>query len=143
MVPNGGLRSGSEVNSKSSSGLRSLPSGPFDLFMNGPEIFNFTLRVVGSTLEDVLDKSNLKEAEVDYFVFHQANAFMLEHLISKLGIPAEKAPIVMGEWGNTVSGSIPMALCELEEQGLTSKPSSLVLIGFGVGLSWAGVSVVF
>lgn len=143
MVPNGGLRSGGDISPKSPSDLRAIPTGPFDLFMDGPEIFNFTLRVVGPTIEDILNKSNLNEAEVDFFVFHQANAFMLKHLISKLGIPAEKAPIVMREWGNTVSGTIPMALCELEESGRTRLGSRLVLMGFGVGLSWAGVSIKF
>jgi len=141
MVPNGGLRSGGDVSPKSSNEIRGLQAGQFDLFMDGPEIFNFTLRVVGSTMEDVLGKSNLEEADVDYFVFHQANSFMLEHLVSKLCIPVEKAPILMREWGNTVSGTIPMALCELEKSGLTNVGSRLVLLGFGVGLSWAGVAV--
>ncbi len=142
MVPHGNLREGIEVSPKSNTSLRGLQRGHYDLFMDGPEIFNFTLRVVGRTLKEVLEKSELKEADVDFFVFHQANEFMLNHLVSKLGIPFEKAPVVMNEWGNTVSGTIPMALCELEKGGQTKSGSRLVLLGFGVGLSWAGASVV-
>lgn len=141
IVPNGGMRPGDEFSTKASADARNFPSSQFDLFMNGPEIFNFTLREVGRTLEDVLEKSNLSLDLVDFVLFHQANAFMLNHLIAKLKIPAHKAPILMKHWGNTVSGTIPMALTELYERGAIRPGSKLVLLGFGVGLSWAGASV--
>lgn len=141
VVPSGGLRNGSEINEKSTNESRKIDSGPFDLFMDGPEIFNFTLREVGKTLLDVLEKSALQAEEIDYFVFHQANAFMLKHLITKLNLPTGKCPILMSEWGNTVSGTIPMSLAELSNQGLTPPGTRLLLLGFGVGLSWAGVTV--
>lgn len=141
IVPNGGMRPGDGLSSKASAAARNFSPSQFDLFMNGPEIFNFTLREVGRTLEDVLEKSNLSLDVVDYVVFHQANAFMLKHLISKLGIAPQKAPILMKDWGNTVSGTIPMALTELYQRGEVGPGARLVLLGFGVGLSWAGVSV--
>lgn len=140
-VPNGGMRPGDDLSSKASAAARNFSSSQYDLFMNGPEIFNFTLREIGKTLEDVLEKSNLSLDLVDYVVFHQANAFMLKHLISKLDIPPQKAPILMKDWGNTVSGTIPMALTELYQRGEVRSGTRLVLLGFGVGLSWAGVSV--
>jgi 3-oxoacyl-[acyl-carrier-protein] synthase-3 len=142
LVPTGGLRNGEKLSPKSSALIRGFPPGPFDLFMNGPEIFKFTIRVVEQTLLEVLKKSKLSKDEVDFFVFHQANAFMLEHLVRKLDLPSEKAPILMKHWGNTVSGTIPMALTELTDSGRITAGTKLVLIGFGVGFSWAGASVV-
>jgi 3-oxoacyl-[acyl-carrier-protein] synthase-3 len=143
MVPNGGLKRIISPESKSSSVSRNFQTGAFDLYMDGPEIFNFTLRVVGDTLQEVLEKSKLKKSDVDFFVFHQANAFMLTHLVKKLEIPEEKAPILMRDWGNTVSGTIPMALIQMSDNGQLKPGSRLVLLGFGVGLSWAGVSLLF
>ena len=80
------------------------------LFMDGPEIFQFTLSVVPKTVKDLLEKENLTLDGIDIFVFHQANAFILEHLRKKLGIPREKFLLDMAETGNTVSASIPIAL---------------------------------
>lgn len=109
-----------------------------NLFMNGPEIFNFTLRVIPPMASDLIARAGLKAENVDHWVFHQANRFMLEHLRKKLGVPPEKFPILMSHCGNTVSSTIPIALNELQKQGKLAAGQTLALVGFGVGYSWAG-----
>lgn len=108
------------------------------LYMNGPEIFNFTIRRVPEVIGKVLAKASLKLEDIDHFVFHQANAFMLEHLRRKLTIPAEKFVLSMERCGNTVSGSIPLALASMLDSGTLVNGGRVLLCGFGVGLSWAG-----
>ena len=109
-----------------------------NLFMNGPEIFNFTLRVVPQMTAQLLERAGRKMEDVDHWVFHQANRYMLEHLRKKLGVPPEKFPILMAHCGNTVSSTIPIALRELQAQGRLASGQTLALVGFGVGYSWTG-----
>ena len=106
------------------------------LFMNGSEIFNFTLEAVPTSIEKVLEKNNIKFQEIDYFLFHQANNFMLEHLREKLNIPTEKFPKFIENTGNTVSSTIPFLINDLNEKQILKKGDKLLLIGFGVGYSW-------
>jgi len=106
------------------------------LFMNGSEIFNFTLETVPASVEKVLEKNNIKFEEIDYFLFHQANNFMLEHLREKLNIPKEKFPKFIETTGNTVSSTIPFLINDLNEKQILKKGDKLLLIGFGVGYSW-------
>lgn len=142
IVPLGGLRPGSTSFPKSNLSARGLDESKYGLYMDGPEIFNFTLRVVVKTIESILAKSSLSKSDIDFFVLHQANAFVLSTLREKLEVAQEKVPILMGNWGNTVSGTIPMALCELKSQGRIGHGERAVLLGFGVGLSWGGLSAV-
>lgn len=139
MVPNGGLRPGSSLHASSSSSNRGLASNGYDLYMNGPEIFNFTLRVVPDTVHDILRKAKLRFQDIDLFVFHQANAYMLEHLRKKLNIDEAKFFISMAKSGNTVSSTIPIALADAETSGVLQKGMKVMLLGFGVGLSWGGL----
>lgn len=113
------------------------------LFMDGPEIFQFTLNVVPKTVEAILEKANLQLDDVDYFVFHQANAFILEHLRKKLHIPMNKFFLDMSDTGNTVSASIPIALRKGTETGYIKKGMKVMLLGFGVGYSWGGCILEF
>lgn len=138
VVPNGGLRSGTGLQPKSNPTMREISSNGYDLYMDGPEIFNFTLRVVPETVDAILKKKGIALDDVDLFVFHQANAFMLEHLRKKLGVPREKFFVSLAETGNTVSSSIPIALRQADEAGRLSPGSKVMLLGFGVGLSWGG-----
>ena len=106
------------------------------LFMNGSEIFNFTIDIVPTLVEDILDKNELLKEDIDGYVFHQANAFMLNFLRKKLKIEEEQFHYYMSEVGNTVSSTIPIVLCEkLRENKLKG---NLLLAGFGVGYSWGG-----
>ena len=107
------------------------------LRMKGGEVFAFTLRVVPPSIEAVLAQSGLALEEIDLFVFHQANFYMLEHLRQKCGIPREKFMVAMAECGNTVSSSIPMALEQAMAQKRLERGAKVLLSGFGVGTSWA------
>jgi 3-oxoacyl-[acyl-carrier-protein] synthase III len=111
------------------------------LHMNGPEIFNFSLQVVPQTVTELLKASGRRREEIDYFVFHQANRYMLEHLRKKLAISAEKFCISMRDCGNTVSSTIPIALEGLWREGKVLPGNLLMLVGFGVGYSWGATLV--
>lgn len=108
------------------------------LFMNGPEIFNFTLKAVPELVRQVMERSQLSLEEVSCFVFHQANGFLLEHLRKKLRIPEEKFALCLENCGNTVSSTLPIALEMLINEGKIKPGDKILLAGFGVGLSWAG-----
>lgn len=108
------------------------------LFMDGPEIFQFTLSVVPKTVKIVLQNAKLKLEDIDMFVFHQANAFILEHLRQKLDIPHEKFVLDLKETGNTVSASIPIALSRTVTWKSAAMGTKVLLVGFGVGYSWGG-----
>jgi 3-oxoacyl-[acyl-carrier-protein] synthase-3 len=112
-----------------------------DLYMNGPEVFNFTLRTVPAAVEELLRQAGLDKDAVDLFVFHQANGFMLDHLRRKIGIPAAKFVLAMEDVGNTVSSSIPIALQCAEGQGQLKPGALVMLVAFGVGYSWAATLI--
>lgn len=112
-----------------------------NLYMNGPEIFNFTLDVVPKTIDEVLKKNGITKEQIDLFVFHQANKFMLDVLRKTCLIPKAKFYVNMEDIGNTVSASIPIALARAEEDGTLKKGMKVMVVGFGVGLSW-GATVI-
>lgn len=114
-----------------------------NLYMNGPEVFNFTLREVPPAFFELLEKTGMAIQDYDRFVFHQANKFMLEHLRLKLKIPEEKFTVCLENYGNTVSSTIPIALKNEMEQGNLDDNNKLLLLGFGVGYSWAGCKMVW
>ena len=111
------------------------------LWMNGPEVFNFTIRVVPAAVDEVLRRAGLRLEEIDLFVFHQANRYMLEHLRKKLRVPEERFIVAMAHCGNTVSCTIPIALHEARTQGRLRAGHHVMLVGFGVGYAW-GATVV-
>lgn len=111
------------------------------LYMNGSEIFNFTIEAVPPLIEDTLAKNALAREDVDGYVFHQANKFMINFLRKKLKIAPEKFHMYMSEVGNTVSNTIPIVITEeLKENALHG---NILLAGFGVGYSWAGCVLKF
>ena len=106
------------------------------LFMDGMEIFNFTLGVVPESMARALAKNGLTHADIDLYVFHQANRFMLETLRRANGLPRKKFFVDLAETGNTVSASIPIALARAEAAGALKPGMRVMVVGFGVGLSW-------
>jgi len=108
------------------------------LYMNGSEIFNFTLEMVPKLVDETLLLNKLNKSDVNMFVFHQANKYMLNFLRKKIQIPEEKFYVNMDKIGNTVSSTIPIALINAIEEGLINVNSKVLLAGFGVGYSWAG-----
>lgn len=114
---------------------------PQNMYMNGAAIFHFAISVVPKTIADLLAKLSLTVDQVDCFLFHQANRYMLDYLVKKLKIPAEKTHFFIENTGNTSGSTVPAVLSEAIQHGKV-KPGSLVLmIGFGNGLSW-GATVV-
>lgn len=111
------------------------------LAMDGPAIFAFTLRRIPGVVRQLLDRSQLTVDQIDLFVFHQANRFMLESLCVSCGLPRDRFVIDMAEAGNTVSSTIPIALCNAERQSRLHPGMRVMLLGFGVGLSWSGAVV--
>lgn len=104
------------------------------LFMDGKAIFDFTSDVVPSMIEETLNKHRLTLNDVDLFVFHQANKYMINYLRKLMGIDKDKFYVFMENVGNTVSSTIPIALCEAQKEGRLH--GNVVLAGFGVGLSY-------
>jgi 3-oxoacyl-[acyl-carrier-protein] synthase III len=137
MVPTGGMRrmrtaDTSVIAEDDSGNARSADN----LYMNGAEIFNFTLTAVPDSVNKLLAKSGLSIGDVDFFVFHQANRYMLDHLRKRMKIPVEKFAVSMSHCGNTVSSTIPIALKHAEREGRLKPGMVTMLVGFGVGYSW-------
>lgn len=107
------------------------------LYMHGGNVFNFTADVVPDMVEKLLVKSGLQQDDVNLWVFHQANKYMINYLRKLLDIDKDKFYIFMEKVGNTVSSTIPIALCEARKEDRLH--GDVLLAGFGVGLSWGGV----
>jgi 3-oxoacyl-[acyl-carrier-protein] synthase-3 len=134
IVPKGGMRGPSRNGNATA-------QHPDHLHMNGPEIFSFTLRVVPKAVTELLARAEKTIDEVDLFVFHQANRYMLEHLRDKLKIPPEKFVVALSHCGNTVSSTIPIALKEAAANGAPPPGKVIMLVGFGVGYSWGATLI--
>ncbi|HZL56400.1 MAG TPA: ketoacyl-ACP synthase III [Bryobacteraceae bacterium] len=114
---------------------------PANLYMNGAELFSFTMSEVPASVKALLSKTNTTVADYDLFVFHQANGYMLNHLRKSLKIPEDRFFVHLEECGNTVSSTIPIALAQAEKLGRLRAGSRVLLAGFGVGYSWGVTSV--
>ena len=108
------------------------------LYMNGGAIFNFTLETVPVMMTQLLEKSGVGKDSVDYFVFHQANKFMLSTIRKVCALPKDKFYINLAETGNTVSSTVLIGLKECLNNGTIKPGMKVMACGFGVGLSWGG-----
>ena len=106
------------------------------LYMNGPEVFNFTASVIPNFTKELLRKNTIDIDQIDQYIFHQANAFMLNFMRKRIKISKNKFYINLKTSGNTVSCTIPIALKEYSQKIKT--PKKIMVVGFGVGLSWSG-----
>lgn len=113
------------------------PHSSDHLFMNGSEIFNFTISVVPELVKEILERNQVSMSDVDLFIFHQANKYMINYLRKKLKIEEDKFYYFMERVGNTVSSTIPIALYEAAKENKLH--GNVLLAGFGVGYSWGGV----
>ena len=109
------------------------------LFMNGKEIFDFTFFEVPKLIKKTLEKNHVTSEAIDLFIFHQANKFMLLNMRKRCRIPEEKFFVGMEDTGNTVSNSIPIAICRAYHSKRLCSAKKILLSGFGVGLSMAAV----
>lgn len=114
-----------------------LADGDRHLHMNGPEIFRFTTVAVKSALAELLEKIQLSREAINWFVLHQASGFILSHLIKSCQLDPARTPVLLEKSGNTVSASIPLVLKSLMDTRQLRAGDQLVLVGFGVGYSWA------
>lgn len=135
IVPKGGFRDDLPADPRN--------SNPADtLFMEGSEIFNFTLAAVPKLVDDLVESSGAARDAFDAFLFHQANAFMIKHLAKKAKLPPEKVPINIDRFGNTSSATIPLLLVtDCRELVTAGSPALLAMLGFGVGYSWGGCAM--
>jgi 3-oxoacyl-[acyl-carrier-protein] synthase-3 len=108
------------------------------LYMDGGGIFNFTLDTVPEMMKDILAKNRLTAENVDYYVFHQANKFMLSTIRKVCVLPKEKFYIHLEETGNTVSSTVMIGLKDCIQSGTITQGMNVMISGFGVGLSWGG-----
>ena len=107
------------------------------LFMDGMEVFNFTMREVPKDIKRVLKYSNYTIDEIDYIVFHQSNKFMIDFFAKKLKYPIEKVPYSLQKFGNTSAVSIPLTIVsEMKDRIINCKKKKIVISGYGGGLSW-------
>ncbi len=143
IVATGGLRQPSEWADGSYRNAIGERRAGAPLFMNGPEVFNFTLAAVPQAVAALLAKAALSLETIDLIVFHQANAMMLEALRRKMGLPVEKFFVSLTETGNTVSSTIPIALCQAVEAGRLQPGHRVLSVGFGVGYTWAATLMVW
>ena len=104
------------------------------LFMNGGEIFNFTSEAVPVLVDQVLEKNKLSKDDIQLYVFHQANKYMMNYLRKLIEIESDKFYFFLENVGNTVSSTIPIALYEAQKEGKLA--GNVLIAGFGVGYSW-------
>lgn len=144
IVPSGGLRRpiSAETGIETEDEVGNIRSKN-NLYMDGKEVYKFALNEVPKAIERLLEKENTTLADYDYFVFHQANCYMMESLRKRINIPEGKFSMQMGDCGNTVSASIPIALKRECLYGNIKNGDRVLLVGFGVGYSWSACSIVW
>ena len=120
------------------SGSRSMEeaTGNGYVHMNGREVFKFATRVLVSSAQALLDECDVKIEDVDLYVPHQANVRIMDHAVRKLGIPADRMVVNVDRYGNTSSGSIPLALADAQADGRLQKGDLVLMTGMGAGLTW-------
>jgi 3-oxoacyl-[acyl-carrier-protein] synthase-3 len=141
IVPIGGMRERSHSADESHVDEFGNERALSNLYMNGGEIFSFTLRAVPEAVDRLLETMRLQLNDIDLIVFHQANRYMLDHLRKKLKIPEEKFVVSMEHVGNTVSSTIPIALSDAAKSGRLKNGQRVMIVGFGVGYSWAATVI--
>lgn len=113
----------------------------YELYMNGTEVFNFTIDDVPKTIKEFKNHFEINDDDIDMYVFHQANLFMLKTIASRVGIKLDNMPVSIDRFGNTSVTSIPLTLCDACERSLGHKRLNLICSGFGIGLSWGVISM--
>lgn len=113
------------------------------LYMDGSAIFNFTLDAVPAMMKDILAKNEMVKENIDYYVFHQANKFMLNTIRKVCVLPKDKFYVNLNETGNTVSSTVMIGLKQCLDAGTITPGMKVMVAGFGVGLSWGGTILNF
>ena len=136
---------GAVLGSRGDDALLRLPglgrNEPNVLSMEGTQVFKFAVETVPACMDAVLARSGLTVDDIDFFVFHQANARIIDLAVRKYHIPPEKYYKNIDHYGNTAAASVPLVLSELEEQGRIGPGSRLLTVAFGGGLTWGGAVI--
>ena len=127
--------------SRSPATAETVATGQHFAKMNGREVFRFATRVLVDSAEKVLDECGVAVDDVDVYVPHQANVRIIEHARRKLGIPEERTVVNVDRYGNTSSGSIPLALGEAEADGRLAPGELVLMTGMGAGLTWGSALI--
>lgn len=128
---------GAQITAKGSGCMEQALIPPEEFIqMDGREVFRFAVKKVPEVIHELLDAGGMKLEEIDYFVLHQANKRIVESVAKRLGAEIEKFPMNLQEYGNTSSASIPIMLDEMNRDGRLKPGQTIVLAGFGAGLSW-------
>lgn len=113
----------------------------YDLYMDGTEVFNFTISEVPESIKRLMVQANRTPENTDFLVLHQANLFILKQIARMTCFPMTKVPVSMDRYGNTSVSSIPITLCDMASRAIDTDIFKVVMAGFGVGLSWGVVSL--
>ncbi len=142
IIPDGGIRN---LVSEQSFEVKQIADGiercNLNLALDGVDVFNFSITQVHPSIRELYEFANTNTEHYDYFLMHQANKLMNETIRKKLKFEPEKVPYSIAKYGNTSSASIPLTIVSELSDEVSSKPLSLLLSGFGVGLSWGAVSI--
>jgi 3-oxoacyl-[acyl-carrier-protein] synthase-3 len=111
------------------------------LEMNGREVFQFAVETILSSINKILKEENLEIGDINYIVPHQANSRILEYAAKKLNVPLDKFYINLDKYGNTSAASIPIALNEMNNQGLLKPGDKIIMVAFGGGLTYGGALI--
>jgi 3-oxoacyl-[acyl-carrier-protein] synthase III len=133
MVPEGGARPKEQALEP-----RKRHRWASSLIMDGPELVKFTVDVVPPLVEAILQRCGWSPADVDLYLLHQATTFLLDHVKERMKLDDDRVPLALEEYGNTVSSTIPILIRDLRASGRLRPGVRSLMIGFGVGLSWAG-----
>ena len=109
-----------------------------DLYMDGPALINFTVGAIPGLIDDVLEAAETSMDEIGFLLLHQATLKMLSQLQQALEVTEERVPILLQDFGNTVSSTLPILIKQMRDRGDMPPEMKNLLVGFGVGWSWAG-----
>ena len=133
IVPKGGARP-----EKDAIKPRHRHRWPSALYMDGPSLINFTVEAIPRLIDAILADRELSRSDVDYFHLHQATYKLMSQLQQRLGVDTDRIPIMLKNCGNTVSSTLPIVIHQMRDDGRLKPGQRSVLVGFGVGWSWAG-----
>jgi len=111
---------------------------PSDLYMDGPSLINFTVAAIPALVDNIIAEAGLSRTDIDLYLLHQATFKMLDQLRQRMEVEPERLPIALSEYGNTVSSTLPILIRDLRRQKKLTAGTTSMLVGFGVGWSWAG-----
>lgn len=142
IIPSGGARQPVNEDSLKEKEYNDGIRRDIDMYMNGAEIFNFTIKVVPKMFDELFGFSNISQNEIDYFVLHQANKYILQNIAKRLDLTEDKLPMsTMTVYGNQNSASVPGTINGFLADDFKTKKLKTVFAGFGIGLSWGACVV--